>query len=73
MDELKDKMKAQAKKILAFDESLMKSVFKNATDEEIKEGREIMANVKRMLDNGDTKGALKYLEIKRNEFSNNNG
>ena len=73
MDELKDKMKAQAKKILAFDESLMKSVFKNATDEEKKEGREIMANVKRMLDNGDTKGALKYLEIKRNEFSNNNG
>lgn len=73
MEGLQEKMKKEAQKILSFDESLLKGAFQNATPEEIKEAREIMLNVKKMLDNDDLKGALKYLETKRNEFSSRNG
>lgn len=68
MEGVKEKMNQEGKKISAFDSSLFEGAFKNATPEEIKHAREIMANVNKMIKNGDMKGALKYLETKRNEF-----
>ncbi len=72
MDELKGKIKAQAQKVLDFDESLLKGMFGNATPEEIKQGRQIMLTVSKLVKEGKMKDALKYLETKRNEFGNGN-